>query len=339
MEQACRVLEVSRSGYYGWKAEKICRRRLQNQAIRRRLIELHEKYPALGLDSLYRLLKPEFGCSRKRVHRQMRLAGISSVRRRAYKMTTHSNHSHPIAPNLLQRNFSFDRPDQAWVGDITYIPTGEGWLYLAIVKDLCTRKIVGYAFSDKIDTRLTLAALDMAYRRRKPARGLIFHSDRGVQYAARAYRERLETYGIRQSMSRRGDPYDNAVAENFFSCLRTPNKTEKRSKRQQGRKKPNGYQLCVHIGRAGACIDGTRQRFAQQPSGAFQDERNCPPHVWQCGALYVSRCTPVCKTENRTLYQREVSEDDKWVSRANVAGTADDPAYIPAFYNHSHWRQ
>ena len=183
MEQACRVLEVSRSGYYGWKAEKICRRRLQNQALRRRLIELHEKYPAMGLDSLYRLLKPEFGCSRKRVHRQMSLAGISSVRRRAYKKTTHSNHSHPITPNLLQRNFSFDRPDQAWVGDITYIPTGEGWLYLAIVKDLCTRKIVGYAFSDKIDTRLTLAALDMAYRRRKPAQGLIFHSDRGVQYA------------------------------------------------------------------------------------------------------------------------------------------------------------
>ena len=198
MEQACRVLEVSRSGYYGWKAEKICRRRLQNQAIRRRLIELHEKYPALGLDSLYRLLKPEFGCSRKRVHRQMRLAGISSARRRAYKKTTHSNHSHPIAPNFLQRNFSFDRPDQAWVGDITYIPTGEGWLYLAIVKDLCTRKIVGCAFSDRIDTRLTLAALDMAYRRRKPARGLIFHSDRGVQYAARGYRERLEVWDVHQ---------------------------------------------------------------------------------------------------------------------------------------------
>ena len=106
------------------------------------------------------------------------------------------------------------------MGDITYIPTGEGWLYLAIVKDLCTRKIVGYAFSDRIDTRLTLAALDMAYRRRKPAQGLIFHSDRGVQYAARGYRERLEAYGIRQSMSRRGDPYDNAVAENFFSCLK-----------------------------------------------------------------------------------------------------------------------
>ena len=133
----------------------------------------------------------------------------------------------------------------------------------------------------------------------------------------------------------------NSYAKDYeiIGKLRTPNKTEKRSKRQQGRKKPNGYQPCVHIGRAGACIDGTRQRFAQQPSGAFQDERNCPPHVWQCGALYVSLCTPVCKTENRTLYQREVSEDDKWVSRANFAGTADDPAYIPAFCNHSHWRQ
>ena len=220
MEQVCRVLEVSRSGYYDWRKRKPGERTRQNQALRRRLVELHEKHPAMGLDSLYHLLKPEFGCSRKRVHRQMRLAGISSVRQRAYKRTTNSNHSHPIAPNLLQRKFTFDRPDQAWVGDITYIPTDEGWLYLAIVKDLCTRKIVGYAFSDRIDTQLTLAALDMAYRRRRPPKGLIFHSDRGVQYAAKAYRERLDAYGIRQSMSRRGDPYDNAVAENFFSCLK-----------------------------------------------------------------------------------------------------------------------
>lgn len=220
MEQACRVLEVSRSGYYGWRHPKPCAWERTNQALRRRLVELHQKYPALGLDSLYHLLKPEFGCSRKRVHRQMRFAGIASVRRRAYKATTNSRHSHPIAPNLLQRNFYFEHPNQAWVGDITYIPTGEGWLYLAIVKDLCSRKIVGYAFSSRIDTALTLDALDMAVRRRKPPKGLIFHSDRGVQYAAGAFRERLESYGIRQSMSRKGDPYDNAVAENFFSCLK-----------------------------------------------------------------------------------------------------------------------
>lgn len=220
MKQACRQLGISRSGYYGWLEHKPAQREQRNQALKRRLVELHEKYPAMGLDSLYHLLKPEFGCSRKRVHRQMRLLGISSVRQRAYRTTTNSDHSHPIAPNLLNRNFSFDRPDQAWVGDITYIPTGEGWLYLAIIKDLCSRKIVGYAFSHRIDTQLTLAALEMAYLRRKPARGLIFHSDRGAQYAAKAYRERLEEYGIRQSMSRKGDPYDNAVAENFFSCLK-----------------------------------------------------------------------------------------------------------------------
>ncbi len=220
MEQVCRELEVSRSGYYDWLKHKPSRRDRDNQALKRRLIELHEKYPAMGLDSLYHMVKPEFGCSRKRVHRQMRLAGISSVRRRAYKATTNSNHSNPIAPNLLQRNFSFDEINQAWVGDITYIPTGEGWLYLATVKDLCSRKVVGYAFSERINTQLTLDALDMAYQRRKPPEGLIFHSDRGVQYASRAYRERLAEDGIRQSMSRKGDPYDNAVAENFFSCLK-----------------------------------------------------------------------------------------------------------------------
>ena len=220
MEQVCLALEISRSGYYDWKHHKPGIRERSNQALRRRLVELHEKYPALGLDSLHHMLRAEFGCSRKRVHRQMRLAGIASVRRRAYKATTNSRHSHPVAPNLLQRNFCFERPNQAWVGDITYIPTGEGWLYLAIVKDLCTRKIVGYAFSERIDTSLTLEALDMAVRRCKPPKGLIFHSDRGVQYTAAAFRERMESYAIRQSMSRKGDPYDNAVAENFFSCLK-----------------------------------------------------------------------------------------------------------------------
>lgn len=220
MEQACRVLEVSRSGYYGWVYHKPCGREQSTQTLRRRLVELHQKYPALGLGSLYHMLKPEFSCSRKRVHRQLRLAGIVSGRHRAYKVTTNSRHSYPPAPNLLQRKFSFDQPNQAWVSDITYIPTAEGWLYLSIVKDLCTRKIVGYAFSERVDTSLTLEALHLAVRRCKPPKGLIFHSDRGVQYASGAFRECLKSYGIRQSMSRKGDPYDNAVAENFFSCLK-----------------------------------------------------------------------------------------------------------------------
>ena len=150
----------------------------------------------------------------------MKKADIRSTRRKAYKRTTNSNHTNPVAPNLLKRRFKFSKPNQAWVGDITYIPTGEGWLYLAIVKDLCIKKVVGYAFGDSIDTQLTLAALNMAVMRQKPKPGLIFHSDRGIQYASYDYRGALERHGIVQSMSRKGDPYDNAVAENFFSCLK-----------------------------------------------------------------------------------------------------------------------
>jgi transposase InsO family protein len=150
----------------------------------------------------------------------MKQANIHSVRRKAYKRTTNSNHGNPVAPNLLMRDFSASAPNQIWVSDITYIPTGEGWLYLAIVKDLFTKKVVGYAFSSRIDTALALEALGMAVRRQKPGEGLVFHSDRGVQYASRAFRAALEGYKFRQSMSRKGDPYDNAVAENFFSCLK-----------------------------------------------------------------------------------------------------------------------
>jgi len=193
---------------------------LDDQAILRELILLHQMYPALGLDSLHHMLRAKFHCSRKRVWRLMKQANIHSARKKAYMKTTNSNHSLPVAPNLLGRRFKASRPCEAWVGDITYIPTGEGWLYLAIVKDLCSKKVVGYAYGERITTELTLAALDMAVRRHKPNTGLIFHSDRGVQYASAAYRSALERYGFRQSMSRKGDPYDNAVAENFFSCLK-----------------------------------------------------------------------------------------------------------------------
>ena len=182
MGKLCQLLEISRSGYYAWLRGGESARKTANQALLRELVRLHEKYPALGLDSLYHMLKPAFHCSRGRVHRLMKAAGIHSQRKRAYKATTNSRHNCPIAPNLLQRQFTFSRPNQAWVGDITYIPTGEGWLYFAIVKDLCTKKIVGYAFSQRIDTQLTLDALNMAVRRERPAPGLIFHSDRGVQY-------------------------------------------------------------------------------------------------------------------------------------------------------------
>ena len=144
----------------------------------------------MGLDSLYHVLKQQYPCSRGRIHRLMKTLGIHSLRKKAYRKTTNSNHGHPIAPNLLNLQFTFDQPNQAWFGDITYIPTDEGGLYLAMVKDLCTKKMLGYAFSERIDTKLALAALNMAIRREKPQPGLIFHSDRGVQYASSASRSK-----------------------------------------------------------------------------------------------------------------------------------------------------
>ena len=213
-------MEVSRSAYYAWLTRKPSKRSLKDKAILRELVRLHSKYPTLGLDPLHQLVKPLFGASRKRIHRLKKQANIRSLRHKAYKVTTNSNHSNAISPNLLGRKFKAIRPNEAWVSDITYIPTGEGWLYCVIIKDLFTKKIVGYAFSDRINTRLCLDALNMAIFRQKPPKGLIFHSDRGVQYTAKAFRLLLNKNGFKQSMSRKGDPYDNAVAENFFSCLK-----------------------------------------------------------------------------------------------------------------------
>lgn len=180
MDKLCHILEISRSGYYAWLMRKHSRRAQRKQALIRELVRLHEKHPALGLDSFYHLLKSSYRCSRGRVHHLMKAAGIHSIRKKAYKATTNSRHEHPISRNLLMRQFSFEHPNQAWVGDITYVPTEEGWLYLAAVKDLCTKKVVGYAFSHRIDTQLALDALNMAVSREHPGKGLIFHSDRGV---------------------------------------------------------------------------------------------------------------------------------------------------------------
>ena len=216
----CRALNITCSSYYAWKTRKPGKREQSNQQLSRLILGLHQRYPALGLDSIYHILKRDCICSRGRIHRLMKRLGVHSIRKRAFRNTTNSNHRHPIAPNLLNRNFYASDPNLVWIGDITYIPTGEGWLYLAVIKDLYTKMVVGYAFSERIDTNLTLEALRMAYHRQKPTKGLIFHSDRGVQYAADAYRQQLKCFRITQSMSRKGDPYDNAVAENFFSCLK-----------------------------------------------------------------------------------------------------------------------
>ena len=216
----CRILDVSRSAYYQSKQRKKGKREENNQILLRAIIQTHHKYPAFGLDSMYHYLKPKYGASRARVHRLMVKFNIHSIRTRAYKVTTNSDHSRPIAQNLIGRNFDPQLPNMIWVGDITYIKTAQGWLYLAIVKDLCTKKIVGYSFSNRIDSNLVCDALIMAVNRQNPPDHLIFHSDRGSQYCSSVFRKLLAIHHINQSMSRKGNPYDNAVAENFFSCLK-----------------------------------------------------------------------------------------------------------------------
>lgn len=218
--QLCNALKVSRSGFYDWLKRKPSKRDISNQALARKLIELHEMYPVYGLDSLYHIIKNIVSCSRARVHRMMRKYNIHSIRYKSNSKHKYVKHNLPVKDNLLQQNFNVSVPSSVWVGDITYIKTHEGWLYLAIVKDLCSKQIVGYATSDKIDTILTIQALDKAINRQNPKGNLTFHSDRGSQYASFDYQQRLKHHGIKGSMSRSGNPYDNAVAENFFSCLK-----------------------------------------------------------------------------------------------------------------------
>jgi putative transposase len=159
--------------------------------------------------------------SRKRVARLMQESELQAKRRRRFVVMTDANHDEPIAPNLLDRQFSVEsvEPDRVWVSDITYIPTGEGWLFLAVVLDLATRRVVGWSSSKRVDGALTLTALQRALTWRRLATGLVHHSDRGLQYAAKAYRALLERHGMQASMSRRGNCWDNAVAESFFATL------------------------------------------------------------------------------------------------------------------------
>jgi transposase InsO family protein len=158
--------------------------------------------------------------SRKRIERMMRENGLQAIMRRRFRCTTNSAHEYPVAANLLARRFEVDRPNHSWVGDITYIPTEEGWLYLAVLLDLYSRRVVGWNAAEKIDALLAIGALDQALRMRAPAPGLLHHSDRGSQYASYDYQERLRQAQVTTSMSRKGNCYDNAVAESFFSSLK-----------------------------------------------------------------------------------------------------------------------
>ena len=215
----CSALGVARSAYYDWLKRKPSKRDIEDQAIRREILVSHAAAPCYGVDNIHADVRAQMICGRNRVRRLMRELGVSSIRRHKYKATTNARHTCAVAPNLL-RDFTPTEPDRVWVCDITYIATDEGWLYLATVKDRFTREVVGYSMGSRITSELTRLALLNAISRRKPSKGLIHHSDRGIQYCCNTYRELLNTHGMRCSMSRKGNPYDNAVAENFFSCLK-----------------------------------------------------------------------------------------------------------------------
>jgi transposase InsO family protein len=220
---ACRVLGVSASGYYAWRTRPESARTLANQQILAHIQRLHASHHGrYGSPRLQAALRAEGRqVSRGRVERLMRSAGIRAIAGRRFRpMTTNSRHALPVAPNLLGRQFAVTRPNTVWLADITYLPTGEGWLYLAAVLDMATRKVIGWSMREHMRAELACAALTMAIQRQRPPPGLLQHSDRGSQYAADDYRRLLGASKMRQSMSRRGNCLDNAPMESFFHTLK-----------------------------------------------------------------------------------------------------------------------
>jgi transposase InsO family protein len=224
VEKMCQVLAVSRSGYYAWIDRPESQRSLANKVLVQEIKQIHKDSrktygsPRIA-DSLHDL---GYSCSRPRVARLMKANGIKAKAKRRYKVTTDSNHDYPFAPNLLGQDFWVDTPNRVWVGDITYLKTWKGWLYLTVILDLFHRKVVGWSMSDRLTAHTTtIPAFMQAVKRYQPLPGLIFHSDRGVQYACDDFRDLLKAFKVIQSMSGKGNCYDNAVAESFFHTLKT----------------------------------------------------------------------------------------------------------------------
>ncbi len=219
----CKVLDVSRSGFYAWEERGPSTRSVADEKLAVQIAAIHKASGnTYGSPRVHDELADEgVFVSRKRVARLMAELGLESVRKRRFKATTDSNHALPVAENVLDRKFEVDAPDVAWVTDITYVWTSEGWLYLAAILDLFSRRVVGFAMSERIDRALVLEALRVAVGRRIPNAGLLHHSDRGSQYASGDYQAALEDLGVVCSMSRKGNCWDNAVAESFFATLKT----------------------------------------------------------------------------------------------------------------------
>jgi transposase InsO family protein len=218
----CGVLAVSESGFYAWRKRPTCQRKREDAHLKQEIRQVFEEHLGrYGAPRIYRELSDEgVSCSRKRVARLMREEEIAAKRKHHRVVTTKRDETHPVARNLLNREFTASAPNKKWVTDITYIPTKQGWLYLAVMLDLYSRMVVGWSMSGNCDEKLVEHALEQALARRRPAAGLLHHSDRGSQYTSYAYQAYLQKYGIQPSMSRKGNCWDNSVMESFFGTLK-----------------------------------------------------------------------------------------------------------------------
>ena len=218
----CRNLDVSKAGYYAWRSREQSNRSKRDAELVTHIRKAHiENRKLYGSPRIHAELQDDgVRTSRKRVARLMREHGIRGKKRRHFKVTTLSRHNYPVAPNLLNRQFQVEKPNQAWVGDVTYFSTAEGWLFLAAVIDLYSRRVVGWSMSNKNDAKLVISALQMALESRSVKHNLLVHTDRGSVYACRAYSDFIDRNGLTPSMSRKGDCWDNAVAESFFASLK-----------------------------------------------------------------------------------------------------------------------
>jgi putative transposase len=223
IQKMAEALQISRSGYYAWVKRKDSPRKQDNQKLVEQIKAVYYRSKSIyGSPRVTAQLHREgVICSKNRVARLMRQNRLQSRKQRKYKATTNSKHHFPVAANLLRQDFRVAEPNTVWLADISYISTQEGWLYLAGIKDMCTQKIVGWSMDKTMTRSLVMHALQMALARQKPGHGLILHSDRGIQYACHEYQAMLKSYGIQCSMSRSGNPYDNAPMESFFSTLKT----------------------------------------------------------------------------------------------------------------------
>ena len=222
VSRMCRQLAVSRTGYCQWRTREPSARSRANERLDAQVAAIHrESRRSYGRERIHRqMVEQRMPVGRERIRKSLKRQGLRPVYRRPYRVTTDSSHNKPVAPNLLERRFGGWTMNQAWTADITYVATEEGWLYLAVVMDLASRRIVGWSMSDRIKANLVCEALKSAYWQRKPGPGLIMHTDRGSQYASKPHRDLIRDFRMRASMSGKGNCWDNAAMESFFKTLK-----------------------------------------------------------------------------------------------------------------------